>query len=102
MGEPARALGGLLLPAILIIFLGLYVLGLTSGLEPELALLRSGLAGVILAVLGRLGVAVLDSTPAPRSPARRLDRTVGDEGHPGDPLAENRPDVGGAEAAGER
>lgn len=79
MGEPSRALSGLLLPAILIIFLGLYVIGLTSGLEPELALLRSGLAGVILAVLGRLGVAVLEATPSTRAPGRRLDVAVDDE-----------------------
>jgi hypothetical protein len=75
-----------LLPAVLTIFLGLYGLGLTSGVDAEIALLRAGAAAVALAVLGRFAGWVLDAVPPPAAPkpdqdtlGTRLDVSIDDE-----------------------
>lgn len=59
MADRADRLTGWLLPAILVIFLGLYVLGIRSGMEPEMSLVQSGGAVAVLAVLARMAIAVV-------------------------------------------
>jgi hypothetical protein len=61
MPEVTRRLINLLFPAILLVFVALYLLSLTAGNEPELALFRSGGASVLLAVLARLGIRIVES-----------------------------------------
>lgn len=84
MGGGLWRLDQLVVPAILSIFLGLYLLGLLSGVEPELALLRAGLAGVLLAGLARLASAILESAllsggPGAESEAgRHVDVAIGE------------------------
>jgi hypothetical protein len=63
MSEPSRRLVNALFPALLFVFLGLYVAGLAAGVEPELAMLRAGVASVILALVGRFALGLLDSLP---------------------------------------
>jgi hypothetical protein len=58
-GELKWKLTGLFLPSIMLLFVALYVSSLTSGVEPEFALLRAGGASVVLAVLGRVAVGIL-------------------------------------------
>ncbi|HWP29568.1 MAG TPA: hypothetical protein VNM50_08510 [Chloroflexota bacterium] len=81
-GDPLR----LLFPFILTVFVALYVVGLLVGTAPEIALLRAGAAGVLLAALGRLARGLLDAAPAasnvvtePRPAAQHLDTAIGDE-----------------------
>lgn len=81
-GDPLR----LLFPFILTVFVALYVVGLLVGTAPEIALLRAGAAGVLLAVLGRLARGLLDAALAasnviaePRPTAHHLDTAIGDE-----------------------
>jgi hypothetical protein len=59
--EQAERLTRLFFPLILIVFLGLYVTSLVSGVDPELALLRSGLAALALALIGRLAIGILEA-----------------------------------------
>jgi hypothetical protein len=87
-------LATLLRPAVLIAFVALYVLGLASGSEPESALLRAILAGLVLAVLGRVALAILERAPEPSEPrtGQLLDVSIADEtpavdGQPGTALA---------------
>ena len=49
-----------LFPSLLLVFVALYVTSLASGATPELALLRSGGAGVVLAVLGRVALGIVN------------------------------------------
>ena len=49
----------LVLPAVMLLFVALYVSSLSSGVEPELALLKAGGVSVVLAVLGRVAVGIL-------------------------------------------
>lgn len=49
----------LLYPAILLIFVALYVTSLAAGIEPEVGLLRAGGACVVLAILARVAVSIL-------------------------------------------
>jgi hypothetical protein len=68
MADLAESLLDWLLPGIIIVFLALYVVSIRSGLEPEMALVHAGGAGAVLAVLGRLAVAVVSverRTPVP-------------------------------------
>jgi hypothetical protein len=60
-GELKYRLTVLLFPSILLVFVALYVSSLTSGAEPEMALLLAGGASVILAVLARIGIGILAS-----------------------------------------
>ena len=53
MMELAHRVMGSLFPVCSVLFLGLYVTGLASGVEPELALLRAGIAGTVLAAVAR-------------------------------------------------
>jgi hypothetical protein len=76
----------LLFPFILTVFVALYVVGLLVGTAPEIALLRAGTAGVLLAALGRLARGLLDAAPAapnraaePRPAGQHLDAAIGDE-----------------------
>ena len=48
-----------LFPSILLIFVALYVTSLASGNQPEVGLLRSGAASVVLAVLGRVALGII-------------------------------------------
>lgn len=52
-------LTSILYPSILLIFVALYVSGLASGVEPEMALLRAGGASLVLAVLARVAVSII-------------------------------------------
>ncbi len=63
MPEPARGLGNLLYPALLFVVLGLYVAAIAAGVGPEIAMLRSGLVGVMLAFVGRFATGMLDNLP---------------------------------------
>jgi len=58
-GEVKWHLTTLLFPAILLVFVALYVTSLSAGTEPEVALFRAGGASVVLAVLGRVAVGIL-------------------------------------------
>lgn len=59
LGEIKWKLTTLVLPAIMLIFVALYVTSLAAGVEPEVALFRAGGASVVLAVLGRVAVGIL-------------------------------------------
>jgi len=48
-----------LFPSILLVFLALYVTSLASGNQPEVGLLRSGAASLVLAVLGRVDLGII-------------------------------------------
>ena len=58
-GELKWRLTSILYPSILLIFVALYVSSLASGIEPEIALLRSGGASLVLAVLARVAVGII-------------------------------------------
>lgn len=58
-GEMTWKLTTIIYPAVLLIFVALYVTSLSAGAQPEIALLQAGGAGVVLAVLGRLAVGIL-------------------------------------------
>ena len=85
MGGLSASLTQYLLPAVLVIFLGLYGLGLASGVDAEVALLRAGAPAIALAILGRyLGdsqpgtlhatlISLVRQCPEPRDPAHFLD-----------------------------
>ena len=64
MSEPAHKLVTGLFPALLLVFLGLYVAGLASGMEPDFAMLRAGVASVVLALIGRFPSGLLESLPS--------------------------------------
>ena len=49
-----------LFPSLLLIFVALYVTSLASGAAPEMALLRSGGAAVVMAVLGRVALGIVN------------------------------------------
>lgn len=74
MSEPSRSLVSLLYPALLFVFLGLYVAGIAVGVEPEIAMLRAGLAGIVLAFVGRFATGMLDNLPPP-VPVEEENRT---------------------------
>lgn len=70
-----------LLPAVLLAFVALYLLGLAAGIEPELALGRAGGIALVLAVLARIARGVLDSLHEPvaaAAPPASLDATIGE------------------------
>ena len=58
--ELKQRLTTFLFPSLLLIFVALYVTSLASGATPELALLRAGGAGVVLAVLGRVALGIIN------------------------------------------
>ena len=58
-GELKWKLTTLILPSVMLLFVALYVSSLSSGVEPEFALLRAGGVSVVLAVLGRAAVSIL-------------------------------------------
>ena len=58
-GEMKWRLTMLLFPAILLVFVALYVSSIASGVEPEVGLLWAGGASIVLAVLGRAAVSIL-------------------------------------------
>jgi hypothetical protein len=58
-GEITWKLTGLVIPAVMLIFVALYVTSLAAGVEPEVALFRAGGVSVVLAVLGRVAVSIL-------------------------------------------
>jgi hypothetical protein len=58
-GELKWRLTVVLYPSILLVFVALYVSSLASNIEPEMALLRAGGAGLVLAVLARVAVGIL-------------------------------------------
>ena len=58
-GETKWHLTTLVFPAVLLLFVALYVTSLSAGVEPEIALFRAGGASVVLAVLGRVAVGIL-------------------------------------------
>ncbi|MFN0073203.1 MAG: hypothetical protein ACKVVP_17115 [Chloroflexota bacterium] len=59
MTDPSERLVGWLLPSIIVAFLALYIWGIRSGTEPEVALLQAGAAGAVLAVLGRAAISIV-------------------------------------------
>ncbi len=77
-----RRLSDALLPAVLLAFVALYLLGLAAQVEPELALGRAAVVTLLLAILARVARGVLESlesTPSqPGAPSSRLDVTIGD------------------------
>lgn len=58
--ELKQRLTTFLFPSLLLVFVALYVTALASGAPPEMALLRSGGAGVVLAVLGRVALGIVN------------------------------------------
>jgi hypothetical protein len=49
----------MLFPAILLVFVALYVASLASGIDPEVGLFRAGGVALVLAVLGRAAIGIL-------------------------------------------
>jgi hypothetical protein len=69
-----------------LVFLALYVTGLAWGAEPELALLRAGIAGTLLAALARLAVWIMDEAMNQREEAgadMSLSEPLGRSARPG-------------------
>ena len=60
---PSRRLADLLFPALLFVFLGLYVAGILAGVEPEMAMLRAAAASIVLAFVGRFATGILEDLP---------------------------------------
>ena len=58
-GELKWILTSYLFPSIILVFVALYVTSLASGMQPEMALLWSGGASVVLAILARAAVGIL-------------------------------------------
>jgi hypothetical protein len=58
-GELKYKLTMLIFPAILLIFVALYVSSLASGIDPEVGLFRAGGACLVLAVLARVAVGII-------------------------------------------
>ena len=58
-GELTYKLTMLIFPAILLVFVALYVSSLASGIDPEVGLFRAGGASLVLAVLARLAVGIV-------------------------------------------
>jgi hypothetical protein len=50
------------LPAVAVLFVGLYAMHLLTGADPETALIQAGAAGLIVAVLIRLAVRVIENS----------------------------------------
>jgi hypothetical protein len=58
-GEMKWKLTTIVYPAVLLVFVALYVTSLSAGSQPEIALLQAGGAGIVLAVLGRVAIGIL-------------------------------------------
>ena len=58
-GELKYKLTMLIFPAILLLFVALYVSSLASGIDPEVGLFRAGGASVVLAILARVAVGII-------------------------------------------
>jgi hypothetical protein len=58
-GELKYKLTMLIFPAILLVFVALYVSSLASGIDPEVGLFRAGGACLVLAVLARVAVGII-------------------------------------------
>src|SRR4051794_38035078 len=58
-GELKYKLTMLLFPAILLVFVALYVSSLASGIDPEVGLFRAGGAALVLAVIGRVAIGII-------------------------------------------
>ena len=92
-----------LFPSLLLIFVALYVTSLASGATPELALLRSGGAAVVLAVLGRVALGIVnDEETLAINELALLEQTMAREAAAGDgeqaaPTAVHAPSHGSAE-----
>ena len=98
MESRAESLLGWLLPGILITFLGLYVMSIRAGMQPEVALVQSGAAGALLAGVARVAVAVVSvNPPETRSRAELLDAIASVEEEPAidptDPMNERGTDA---------
>jgi hypothetical protein len=58
-GELKYKLTMLLFPAILLVFVALYVASLASGIDPEVGLFRAGGASLVLAIIGRAAIGII-------------------------------------------
>src|SRR5919112_4257481 len=58
-GELKYKLTMLIFPAILLVFVALYVSSLASGIDPEVGLFRAGGAALMLAVIGRAAIGII-------------------------------------------
>jgi hypothetical protein len=58
-GELKYKLTMLIFPAILLLFVALYVASLASGIDPEVGLFRAGGASLVLAILARAAVGII-------------------------------------------
>src|SRR3954452_6498242 len=58
-GELKYKLTMLLFPAILLVFVALYVTSLASGIDPEVGLFRAGGASLVLAIIGRAAIGII-------------------------------------------
>jgi hypothetical protein len=58
-GELKYKLTMLLFPAILLVFVALYVASLASGVDPEVGLFRAGGASLMLAILARVAIGII-------------------------------------------
>lgn len=58
-GELKWKLTMMVLPAVMLVFVALYVTCLAANVQPEVALFQAGGASVVLAVLGRVAVSIL-------------------------------------------
>jgi hypothetical protein len=58
-GELKYKLTMMLFPAILLVFVALYVASLASGIDPEVGLFRAGGVSLVLAIIGRMAIGIL-------------------------------------------
>ena len=100
--ELKQRLTTFLFPSLLLVFVALYVTSLASGTTPEMALMRSGGAAVVLAVLGRVALGIINDeetlaineiTLLHQTMAAEALAAAGDEAEPivADPMAIDPP-----------
>jgi hypothetical protein len=58
-GELKYKLTMMLFPAILLVFVALYVASLASGIDPEVGLFRAGGVSLVLAIIARMAIGIL-------------------------------------------
>ena len=84
-----------LFPSVLLVFVALYVTSLASGATPELALLRSGGAAVILAILGRVALGIVnDEATLAINELALLEQTMAAEARTADVLGADGSQIG--------
>jgi hypothetical protein len=90
MVDRGPRLSDALFPAIAVVFVVLYVVAIQAGTDPEIALIRAGFAGVVLASLGRAAEWILtrpgeSSQIVTAQPVSKFDVIVEDDDESSEP-----------------